>query len=219
MKVVFLIYSQERKGVRYCSVVWRLTLGPNRKARKPRSRKRRAGVALTVAAAVASIGVSGLGVAFASNAQSPSLLSPPPSLPETAIPPELAPPATPPLPPGTSVLLPRDDGSGTPVYDRLSDPTSIVYPATFSSDEVANAKTWVQQNIIIGQCMADKGFDYTFKLWWQLTDAIRKAPAPYPVDSPGGIALWGEPQASGYDWKMAGCAGYATHVTGMDNSN
>lgn len=192
---------------------------PSQEERELRSQKRRATIACSVIAAAALIVITSLGVASASDGRSrPSGDSPPP-LPGTTSPSDPSPAGTAPLPQETTVLLPRDDGSGTPVYDRLSDPESITYPATFSNEEVANAKTWVQQNVIIGQCMADKGFDYTFKLWWQRTDALNKAPAPYPVNSPGGTALWGEPQATGYDWTAAGCTGYATHATGMDSSD
>ena len=37
--------------------------------------------------------------------------------------------------------------------------------------------------------------------------------------SPYSIALWGHNTGPGYDWKNAGCQGYAVHVTGMDGAD
>lgn len=122
---------------------------------------------------------------------------------------EAAPPAT-----------ERVDAYGDRVYDHTTDPALIEYPASLTGDELANAKLWVTQRIITAQCMAEKGFDYTFK-FHQETSPKDPQKAPYPVGSAGFEALYGtNPTDTGtYDWENAGCDGYAVHVTGQDGSN
>ena len=42
------------------------------------------------------------------------------------------------------------------------------------------------------------------------------------MTSPKGIALWGPPDqglGDAYDWRNAGCHGYAVHVTGRDDAH
>lgn len=115
--------------------------------------------------------------------------------------------------------LPRDDGSDTPIYDATTDLDSLTYPSTFDTDELANAKLWVKQQQLTAKCMATKGFDYTYKLWWERSSTDKNPEALYPMGSPGYIAEYGQPSDGAYDWQTAGCSGYASHQVGTDHAN
>ena len=79
--------------------------------------------------------------------------------------------------------------------------------------------TSFQQRQIIARCMNEKGFDYWFKAWWDMSAADRGV-AQYPIGTPGFEAEFGSaPADSPYDWETAGCHGYAVHVMGLDNAN
>ncbi|MWV60434.1 hypothetical protein [Rathayibacter sp. VKM Ac-2754] len=134
--------------------------------------------------------------------------------------PSLEPLATPTL----RETLPRDYGTGQPVYDLSSDTDAFVYPAAFDESERANADIWIEQQRIIAQCMLDQGFDYTYMLWWERPSGPRSGDDPsegslYPAGSPGSVAEWGEQTDGPYDWTTAGCHGYAVHVTGQDDAH
>lgn len=121
------------------------------------------------------------------------------------------------------------DGTASPVeppkYDALTDLGTIPPPpSSWSAEELANAKVWLKQQSIIADCMLQKGFEYEFSPWWTWPADYRPGSdtgeVEYNVEE--GIALHGEPDRAlgdDYDWREAGCDGYAVHVTGMDNAN
>ncbi len=132
--------------------------------------------------------------------------------------------ADPPLPAGPAA--PAEDPV-IPVYDASTDIATIPRPpAEWPESELANAEVWLEQKGIIGDCMAEQGYEYLFTPWWLVPPGERLP--TYPENSggdfrsPAGIALNGEPDrglGDDYDWRTAGCIGYAVHVTGMDNAN
>ncbi|MGR2752401.1 hypothetical protein [Agromyces arachidis] len=115
---------------------------------------------------------------------------------------------------------PAADESVDPVYDASTDLSTIPRPpADWSEEQRRNAEIWLEQAGIIADCMLEQGFDYTFTPYWMLT------PGPIDTAAPAfdaeWYALWGRNEGSGddYDWRDAGCHGYAVHVTGMYDAN
>ena len=116
-----------------------------------------------------------------------------------------------------------------PYFDVTDDISTIPIPASFSPDEAANGKVWLQQAALDAKCMADKGFTFTYTPYWLRPPRPPGAPIvilPLPKDKSIGTpfwdALWGsadQPLGDDYDWRQAGCHGYSVHVTGMDNEN
>lgn len=110
-------------------------------------------------------------------------------------------------------------------YDASTDIATIPRPpAGWSASELANAEVWLLQQSIVADCMLDKGFEYVFTPWWMFPPKYNPGSENWDGDfsSPKGIALDGEPDrglGEDYDWREAGCHGYAVHVTGMDNAN
>lgn len=109
-----------------------------------------------------------------------------------------------------------------PVYDASTDIATIPRPpADWSADELANAEIWLTQSAIIGDCMLDQGYEYHFTPSWL------HGSTPWQfVDQPSvpgeALALWGPTDqglGDNYDWRNAGCHGYAVHVTGMDDAH
>jgi hypothetical protein len=115
----------------------------------------------------------------------------------------------------------RYDQWGARLLDATTDLTTIEYPAGMSADERAQKAFWFKQQQITAQCMSEKGFDYWFKTGWD-SGAGDRGVAQYAVGTPGHEAEYGpadQPSGQDYDWKQAGCYGYAVHVTGMDDAN
>lgn len=143
----------------------------------------------------------------------------------------LSEPSAAPAAPAVVDELPRVDGP--PRYDASTDIATIPRPpADWPAGELANAEVWLEQQGIIGDCMLELGYDYVFTPWWLIPLPKPGEPVePIPANtenwdgdfsSPKGVALWGEPDrglGDDYDWREAGCDGYAVHVTGMDNAN
>ncbi|MGX5695709.1 hypothetical protein ACWKWP_05870 [Agromyces soli] len=123
-----------------------------------------------------------------------------------------------------------DDGS-TPsapgLYDASTDLATIPRPpADWPQSELDNAEVWLTQQGIIADCMLEKGFDYQFVPWWLATSDQLAAPSwgySAHLDEAAWLeALDGPPDrglGEDYDWREAGCQGYAVHVTGMDDAN
>lgn len=112
------------------------------------------------------------------------------------------------------------DQWGVPLNNAHTEPASINYPTSMTEEELANARLWITQQLIAGQCMEEKGFDFTFKLAWERSK-FDPGNALYRIGTPGAEALWGtNPTDSGpYVWENAGCSGYAVHVTGQDGND
>lgn len=113
------------------------------------------------------------------------------------------------------------DYSQTPEgwFDATTDPASIVIPPTNAWGE-ANDGIWEAQQQIIAKCMADQGF------WYAWTNDRSKILDPLfgmimtESSDAAFLARWGtNPSDQPYDWKLAGCDGYAVHVTGMDDAH
>jgi len=108
------------------------------------------------------------------------------------------------------------DYSQTPEgwYDATTDPADIV-PST---DPNFSDGIWAAQQQVIARCMADQGFWYA---WTNEYAADQMAPIVMTDPSEAAwLARWGtNPDDQPYDWRLAGCAGYATHVTGMDDAH
>lgn len=115
--------------------------------------------------------------------------------------------------------------AGPPPYDASTDIATIPRPpADWAADQLANAEVWLEQQGIIADCMLDQGFDFSFTPFWLFPPGY--TPGLQNIDgdlgSAKGVALYGPlDQGSGadYDWRNAGCVGYAVHVTGMDDAN
>ncbi|MET0353286.1 MAG: hypothetical protein ABW038_04960 [Plantibacter flavus] len=110
------------------------------------------------------------------------------------------------------------DYSQTPEgwYDATTDPADIV-PST---DPTFSDGIWEAQQQIIAKCMADQGF------WYAWTNDRSKILDPLfgmvmsESSDAAFLARWGtNPDDQPYDWKLAGCHGYAVHVTGMDDAH
>ncbi|UOE43855.1 hypothetical protein [Agromyces larvae] len=121
---------------------------------------------------------------------------------------------------GSSPTLPASPATTPdPVYGAQTDPATIPLPEGLTDAQAANARIWLQQSVIIAQCMAEQGFEYFFTPYWQ-RQATSNLVSPVPVGSPAWFALTGETGAGdAYRWEDAGCQGYAVHVTGMDDAN
>jgi hypothetical protein len=106
-----------------------------------------------------------------------------------------------------------------PIYDASTDIATIPRPpADWSADQLANAEIWLTQSAIIGDCMLEKGYEYHFTPSWQ-----GSTPWKFADQAPSeALALWGPTDrglGDDYDWRDAGCQGYAVHVTGMDDAH
>lgn len=106
-----------------------------------------------------------------------------------------------------------------PIYDASTDIATIPRPpADWSADQLANAEIWLTQSAIIGDCMLEKGYEYHFTPSWQ-----GSTPWKFADHAPSeALALWGPTDrglGDDYDWRDAGCQGYAVHVTGMDDAH
>jgi hypothetical protein len=106
----------------------------------------------------------------------------------------------------------------TPTYDFSMDAAAISYPDWLEGSELEDAKTWVRQRIAVAKCMEQKGFEYSFKLWWERSDDDLVPRAFYPIGSPGFEALYGEGGDQPYEWTNAGCDGVAVHDLGLDDA-
>ena len=196
---------------------------PQARATKASSRRR-----IVIGAGIVgafTILVSGGALAFGAVA---TLADPPPVdyLPVVALPDDSPSPSFEPAPPPTAPTAaptPTRDGP-TPPFDVNTDIDTIPIPADLSADEVANTKIWLTQQSIMAQCMGEKGFHYTYSVWWWPGE-LHAGGRPAEGEGPGTafwVSLWGEddqPLGVDYDWKQAGCHGYAVHVTGMDDAN
>ncbi|MGG7462863.1 hypothetical protein [Plantibacter sp. YIM 135347] len=184
-------------------------------APSPRGRRRR-NIAL-IAATLGVLIVAGAGTAVAVEAGGASLdrfLAGTPGA--------TAPPTDDPVPAATPTVAAHDgsvDDFGNRIYTNTSDPASVTYPDSLSPEERARAELWVKQQLIVAQCMADKGFDYHFSPYWERNGGDQ--PTLYPIGTPGALALWGANLTDGtpYNWENAGCDGYAVHVTGQDDAD
>jgi hypothetical protein len=116
-----------------------------------------------------------------------------------------------------------------PVYDADTDFATIpAPPAEWPESELLNADVWLAQQEIVGDCMQEQGFDYSFTPFWLNVPMPDEQETDEPINlngAPGSaqwVALWGaddQPLGEDYDWQQAGCHGYAVHVTGMDDAN
>ncbi|QAY73058.1 hypothetical protein ET445_06550 [Agromyces protaetiae] len=122
---------------------------------------------------------------------------------------------------GTSRFEYADDGTFVPLYDATTDLAAIPRDADQDPSEAANAEEWLSTQGITADCMADKGFDYTFTPFWLAT--VEYLTTPRPAASPEWReALDGAPDrglGADYDWSEAGCWGYAVHVMGNDDAH
>ncbi|MGK9149289.1 hypothetical protein KXS11_16765 [Plantibacter flavus] len=132
-------------------------------------------------------------------------------------------PADPSASPGGDPVSPAAgvDYSRTPEgwYDATTDPSDVFIPEVNEWGEKADG-IWEAQQQISAQCMAEQGF------WFAWTNDRTKALEPY-----GSLVLMDESEAAAlaysgtnpsdqpYDWQLAGCQGYAVHVTGMDDAH
>lgn len=113
----------------------------------------------------------------------------------------------------------RRNAFGTPVYDANTDPALVTYPGSLTPQQRTVQELLVARNFIAAQCMADLGLDFTFSLPWERTDGQRRSndidlPA---VGTPEWKAYVGTRFAGeAYNWKDAGCGGYAEHVLDSD---
>lgn len=114
----------------------------------------------------------------------------------------------------------RLNAFGTPVYDADTDPKLVSYPDTLTLEQRVVQEVLVARNFIAARCMADLGLDFTFSLPWERTDSQRRSGSiDLPVvGTPEWKAYVGTRLAGdGYDWKDAGCGGYAEHVLAADD--
>lgn len=123
--------------------------------------------------------------------------------------------------PDTASEFPGIDFSKTPAgwYDVRTPSASIVIPEYNDFGE-KNDGVWEQQQAIAARCMAEQGF------WFAWTNdrsllAMRTDPMIQTDGSEESyLAQWGtNPSDQPYDWRLAGCHGYAVHVAGMDDTH
>ena len=69
-----------------------------------------------------------------------------------------------PTPAGPKMVM-GEDGM-MPYFDATDDISTIPIPASFSPDEAANGKVWLQHAALDAKCMADKGFRFTYTPYW-----------------------------------------------------
>lgn len=106
-----------------------------------------------------------------------------------------------------------------PAFGASTDPADVPMPDGVSGDELANARIWVEQQVITANCMQDQGFEYTFTPSW-LRASHENLTSPVPLFTPAWTALVGNTGGGeDYNWEDAGCQGYAVHITGMDDAN
>lgn len=116
----------------------------------------------------------------------------------------------------------RLNAFGTPVYDANTDPALVTYPGSLTAQQRTVQELRVARNFVAAQCMADLGLDFTFSLPWERTDSQRRSnsidlPA---VGTPEWKAYVGTRFAGeAYNWKDAGCGGYAEHLLASGGNN
>lgn len=115
----------------------------------------------------------------------------------------------------------RYDQWGVRLYDKNDTAEDITYPASIVGDELTNARTWVDTQLLTASCMADAGHDFYFKLWWERSPKDPGAASITPEDTEAWTALYGPnaKSAGPYDWTEAGCDGWAVHTMGNDHAN
>lgn len=116
---------------------------------------------------------------------------------------------------------PDDSDTSTLEIDKPAQtaPRQTLLPP--SDDELAELN---EHGALIEACMADAGFpQYVDANVW---DPDYEPSQPWDADltevqaAAASLALWGNTGAGAdYHWDDAGCAGYATHVMGLDNAN
>jgi hypothetical protein len=116
-----------------------------------------------------------------------------------------------------------------PVIEPVSEgPTSFdeqmaSIPSDWPEAEVENARIWLEQAKIIGECLAGKGFVYSYTPFWLLESGPTEPwhmSVPEAEQNAAWLALWGDTGAGpDYRWEDAGCHGYAVHVTGQDKAH
>lgn len=118
--------------------------------------------------------------------------------------------------------------AGPPIYDASTDIATIPRPPADWPAELGNSEVWLEQQGIIADCMLDQGYEYHFTAYWLIPSGWLRDNGLFDenvdgdITSPKGVALYGPPDqglGEDYDWRTAGCVGYAVHVTGMDDAN
>ncbi|RZU63755.1 hypothetical protein EV379_0044 [Microterricola gilva] len=116
------------------------------------------------------------------------------------------------------------------------DPTTSGAEPVVTPAEQAERTAWLEQQAIVRDCMEEQGFEYLYFEWWspEFLEALRVFQSsdgqgdPLPPKPPGlsaeeraawELAEGGVNDGEVYDWKDAGCWGYAVHVMGNDESN
>jgi hypothetical protein len=122
---------------------------------------------------------------------------------------------------------PAGSEAGAPVYDASTDIARIPRaPSDWPASELANAEVWLKQQAIIADCMLEQGYAYGFTPYWLLGEG--EFPDTHlenidgDMESAKAVALFGpldQGLGDDYDWRNAGCVGYAVHVTGMDDAH
>lgn len=113
------------------------------------------------------------------------------------------------------------DYSRTPEgwYDATTDPADVVIPEVDEWGEV-NDGIWEAQQQLTAKCMAEQGFWYA---WTNDRSKVLEEFGPLVLSDDNDaarLAKWGtNPSDQPYDWRLAGCQGYAVHVTGMDDAH
>lgn len=122
----------------------------------------------------------------------------------------------------------------TPTDAELDTELSEASSVPVTAEELASREAWLESEAIVRTCMEEKGFEYLYYEWWSpefqrapaenaRSDGPPKAVGPEPAGmSPAEkeswmLALAGENDNRPYDWKKAGCWGYASHITGAPN--
>ena len=128
--------------------------------------------------------------------------------------------AVPPTP-QTSIPELADVAAAPVIFDASTDVDAVEFPESMKGNELAQAREWVQTNVITAQCMKEKGYDYTFRPNWAWSAEpswITKLPEDQKAAA--GVSLDGPGQTPGdYRWEDAGCWGYAVHVMGNDDKH